>query len=99
MQLIHEDDELAFMKWKVMESFNPFAGLSKEEISLALTSQFTPVRSKILYLNRAIIFELAEQENGVTFYFTESKKQKEIINAKVDDLQQNLPQVQTPALV
>ena len=83
------DDPEGLIKYKVKKQFQPFRGKSEEEIFLALNSQFTLNRSKILYLNFEEIFAEAEQKDS-NFYLLQYSAQKAIIDGIISEYEKQL---------
>lgn len=86
------DDPEGLIKYKVKKQFQPFRGKSEEEIILALNSQFTLNRSKILYLNFEEIFSEAEQKDQ-NFYIHNYQVQKAVIDEIIAEYEKSLTPV------
>lgn len=74
------------MKIEVKEKYFPFVGKSEAEISNIVMNDLCSKYNKILYANFEQIFSELEEENNtdqVNFYKIESKKQRELVKAKV----------------
>lgn len=73
------------LAYQVQEKFNPFTGKPTEEIIAEMSSNNIPKRTKVFYANMGYIFdELFTADNN--FYNLEPTKQRELINAKVDEI-------------
>lgn len=77
------DDQQEMQRYIVRERLNPFTGLSKEEILVAINSDLTPKRVKVLYLNMGTIFDIIEETTGAAFYDLNPQRQRELVNAQV----------------
>lgn len=84
--IIHLGDEVALVKFKVKKRYYPFIGKSEEEIASLLSGSLVPKTDKVLYANFETIFREIEQEEGQEFYlWTDLKKQREVVEAKVQE--------------
>lgn len=80
------DDPIEMQRYVVRERINPFTGLAKEEILVAINSEFTPKRVKVLYLNMGTIFDMIEETEGMKFYELSPQKQRERVGVEVEKL-------------
>ncbi len=104
MRIMFAENPQAFKKWEVKRAFDPFAGLTSEQVNMALTNTDVPKRLKVKYLLMSAIFAELEQESdekGEDFYSLAARVQKERIEAKVkaymDETQAAMPTLIPPA--
>lgn len=83
------DQPEEYNKYMVKQRFYPFSGKTMEEVSLLLTLDYTPVRTKILYANFDMLFKRAEKENA-GFWTATQNRQDEIIDKYLDELETEL---------
>lgn len=86
VQTLLIDDPVEVVRYEVKSMFNPFRGMTENEIGIALNSSYTPTRYKVQYLNLGSIFDEIEQEQSDAnrnFYEMPYRMQKELISAKV----------------
>lgn len=86
MRIIFAENPQAFKEWEIKRAFDPFAGLSSEQVNMALTNTDVPKRLKVKYLLMSAIFAELEQESeekGEDFYSLAARVQRERIEAKV----------------
>lgn len=96
---VMQDDPLEMKRYATRERLNPFTGLTKEEIIVAINSDLAPRRSKVLYYNMGTIFDLIEEQQGPAFYDFAPQRQREIVDAIVQELLNELsPAAAEPAL-
>ena len=93
-RITYSDNPTEYMKFQVKERFNPFAGFSQEAITMALLSEFVDKRTKVLYFNFGTIFDTLEAEVlPQDFYELDPRKQKVLIDEKVNVLMSELQPV------
>jgi hypothetical protein len=97
MEMMYADDQDNLVKLKVKARFYPFAGKPVEHIQTILMSDTTTKYHKILYANYDEIFSMIELEKGDDFYLMAEPMQREIIKAKVDELDKQIT-AQAPKL-
>lgn len=83
---VMQDDALEMKRYATRERLNPFTGLTKEEIIIAINSDLTPRRVKVLYLNMGTIFDLLEERQGPGFYELAPQRQRELVDSIVGEL-------------
>ena len=83
--------------YRTVQSFDPFSGKTDEEIISAMMSNTVPFHIKVLYDNLGWIFDDIFLEHP-DFFQTPRKKQVEIVDAKVQEIVDELEgqQTQTP---
>lgn len=88
IEILFRDDSDALQRVKVQESFNPYPGKDEATVLSLISGGQANERSAILWTESATVFRLAEEKypGDVTFYDLTEKKQREVINAIVDDL-------------
>jgi len=97
MRIDTAENKDQFRLYQTIQSFDPFSGKSDEEIISSLVSNTVPFKKKVLYDNLGWIFDdilLADPE----FYKRARKDQVKIVDAKVDEIVEELEQgTQRPA--
>lgn len=88
--IIYAGDPLGLQKYRVKRRFFPFTGKNEDEVTLLLTSEFVPDEPKVLYCNFELIFKELETENVDFWTMTDLKKQREMVQAKVDEWVQKI---------
>jgi len=89
MRIDTADNAHQYQIYKTIESFDPFSGKSDEEIITSLVSDTVPFSIKVLYNNMGWIFDDIFLEYP-DFYQMPRKKQVEIVDAKVDEIVEEL---------
>lgn len=80
--IVYVGDPKGLLMYRVKTSFMPFAGKGREEIALAIGSQYVPKEAKVLYMNFDQIFtEIFEEDPG--FYEKDTRAQNEAVKKKV----------------
>ena len=81
MERLLRDDPEGLLRWRIDDQFNPFRGMTEEQILEAMNSSLIPEQKKVFYVNRADIMTeiLSEKPN---FYRLARKEQKRIIDEK-----------------
>lgn len=92
------DDPIETQRYVVRERLNPFTGLTKEEILVAIASDLTPRRVKVLYLNMGTIFDVIEEREGFKFYEMNPQKQRKMVEGEVDALMDQIAGADVPAI-
>jgi hypothetical protein len=95
------DEPRKFTEWQLREHFNPFSGMTQDEIMLLLTGDLIPRRKKILYANLGSIFDEIEVEQsaaGRDFYKMPFTMQRELVEAKVTEIEEQTRGVQIPEM-
>jgi hypothetical protein len=89
MRNIYAEDNHQYVRYVTKEEYNPFSGMSSEEILFALGSTYTSTYNKVLYTNLGSIFDELESEfiqQNLNFYNLEKQKQQEAVRVKVQAL-------------
>lgn len=92
---MYEDQPYKLLKAEVKDKFYPFLGKTENEIMNIITNDLCSKRKKILYANFDSIFDDIEYEQNVgdiNFYKMEDKKQRDIVNAKLDQYIEEIDQ-------
>ena len=100
-RIIYAENNEELVKFEVRETFNPFSGFPKDEITLFLMSDFVPRSKKVLYANLGSIFDEIEYEQaiaGFDLYQFDMKKIREIVAAKLQTYIEQT-QIQTPNFI
>jgi hypothetical protein len=100
MRNIYAEDNHQYVRYVTKEEYNPFSGMSAEEILFTLGSPFTTNYNKVLYTNLGSIFDELESEyiqKGLNFYNLEKTKQQEAVKMKVQTIV-DLIKTDTPAV-
>jgi len=86
--IIYSEDPIGKARYLTQKSFFPFNGKSEKEIMYAMTTNYTPDRIKVLYLNYSWIFDEIENEmsGGINFYELTREQQKVLIDKKVNKI-------------
>lgn len=96
VQTILVDDPVELRRYEVKNQFNPFSGMTENEIMVALNSSYTPTRYKVQYINLGNIFSDLEAEQaqaGINFYGLTYERQKALVDDKVAALMlESMPQ-------
>lgn len=79
------DDQEALKRWETENWFNPFAGMTEEQVLSAMQSGLVPERKKVFYANRQDIFAEIAAETP-TFYKLARSEQKRLVDVKLDAL-------------
>lgn len=81
MERLLRDDPEGLLRWRIDDQFNPFRGMTEEQILEAMNSGLVPESKKVFYVNRADIMAeiLSEKPN---FYRLARQEQKRIIDEK-----------------
>lgn len=95
--IIYAGDALGMQKYRVKRRFFPFTGNTPDEIVAILSSQYVPDEPKILYSNFDLIFKEIETTNPEFWTMADLKKQRDMVSAKVLEIQKRL-QEQKPAI-
>lgn len=82
-EIVYNGDEEALKKYQVKRLFYPFNGMSAEQITMQLASQFVSEYAKILHSNFESIFTDLEKGNK-DFYLLNYAKQDELVQAMVE---------------
>jgi hypothetical protein len=90
MRITTSDNPYDFRKYKTMQTFYPFSGKSIEEKLTIKSSGTVPEKIKVLDDNYGWIFDELEMENP-GFYDMPKLKQKELIDAKVEQIIEENP--------
>lgn len=82
MERLLRDDPEGLLRWRIDDQFNPFRGMTEEQILEAMNSGLVPEPKKVFYVNRADIMAeiLSEKPN---FYRLARQEQKRLIDEKV----------------
>lgn len=97
MRLVYSDDPIAFKKYLVKEEFNPFSGMTQEEIAIALAGNLVPEPVKVLYSNFGYIFDELEMQYAAqnqNFYDLKRDKQRAAIMDKVNEIMNSMAPAQ-----
>lgn len=89
-EIIFDGDELGLARNKVRRRYFPFNGKDADEIALLMSSNYVPVRAKVLYANFDNIFAELELEVPEFVMMTNLLKQRETLMEKVDELVEEL---------
>jgi len=93
MERLLRDDPDGLNRWRVDDQFNPFRGMTEDQILESLNSGFVPESKKVFYINRQDI--MAEILNDApNFYRLARPAQKALIDAKVQAIMQALNESQ-----
>ena len=96
-EIVFNGDEEALLRYKVKHLFYPYNGLSKEEITMQLASQFVSDNTKILYANFEAIFTEIEKSTP-KFYLLNYKKQDEIVIEMIEKFKNEILQSEPMAI-
>lgn len=98
-EVLYMDRPDELKRIRTRQQFNPFDGKTKEEIDSIFVSNTTTMRDKVLWSLSARIFTEIEQEypkeSGKWFYDMAYDKQLEIVNKKVEELEQEIKEEPT----
>lgn len=83
-------DQMALTKYRVKRKFYPFSGKTADEVNIALSSQFVPEETKVLYLNFENIFKEIEREDPGFWVLTDTNTQYQIVMKKVAEFIEKL---------
>lgn len=89
MRLTYVDNRDEYKRYIIQQSFNPFSGKTPAEITVMMTQNFVPKRSKILYQNIEMIFDDVVFDNP-KFYDLKRSEQKKIIEEAVSKLEEEI---------
>lgn len=81
--ITYAGDPLGMQKYRIKRRFFPFMGKSPDEIAEAVTSEFVAKAPKVLYFNFDQIFKDLESENPEFWLMTDFKKQRGLVDKKV----------------
>ena len=94
--LTYAGDPKGLLMYRVKTAFMPFIGKGREEIALAIGSQYVPKEAKVLYMNFDQIFtEILEEDPS--FYDKDTRTQNEAVKKKVAEYMARL-EAQTPTM-
>ncbi len=96
MERLLRDDPEALRRWRVDDYFNPFSGMTEEQILEAMNSGLVPERKKVFYVNSKMIMD-GILDTTPNFYTLARTTQKQLIEAATDALMRELEE-QKPAL-
>lgn len=88
-----QDDPLQLARVRTMTRFDPFVGKSTDTVLSIFGMGLTTKRNKVLWSNLSDIFDEAEQrstKDGVVLYSLTHQKQKEVIEAVLTDLMEDM---------
>jgi hypothetical protein len=88
-------DEIELQRYETIQSFNPFAGMNKEQVALLMTTNYVPLRQKVLYANlNRIVKELEVEHMGKGGGFYQLGDKGEAISKKLDAIMDEISQQQ-----